>query len=121
RWTRGRRGALGIAAVVGAVALALRWQFAVDEHPPTLFLMHDMALYVERSQRAFGLARDAWDTFTPPGYPAFIALVGEERLGPVQALLGALVAAATALLGYRIDGSRWTAALAGLGAALYLI
>ncbi|WP_437618357.1 glycosyltransferase family 39 protein [Sorangium sp. So ce1151] len=122
---RSPRALTALAAVIGLVALAPRWSFAVEEHPLRLYLVGDMALYLERGVALTERARTAWDTFTPPGYPALLAVLhaaapGDLALvGACQAALGALTAALTALFAYRLDRSLAVAALAGLATALY--
>ncbi|XYH93261.1 phospholipid carrier-dependent glycosyltransferase [Sorangium sp. So ce1128] len=122
---RSPRAPSALAALVGLVALAPRWNFAVEEHPLRLHLFGDMALYLERGVALAERARAAWDTFTPPGYPALLAFLhaaapGDLALvGACQAALGALTAALTALFAYRLDRSLAVAALAGLATALY--
>lgn len=122
---RSPRALPALAALVGLVALVPRWRFAVEEHPPRLYVFGDMALYLERGVALAQRARAAWDTFTPPGYPALLALLhaaapGDLALvGACQAALGALTAALTALFAYRLDRSLAVAALAGLATALY--
>ncbi|WP_434041116.1 MULTISPECIES: phospholipid carrier-dependent glycosyltransferase [Sorangium] len=122
---RSPRAPAALAALVGLVALVPRWGFAVEEHPPRLYVFGDMAIYLERGVALTERARTAWDTFTPPGYPALLALLhaaapGDLALvGACQAALGALTAALAALFAYRLDRSLAVAALAGLATALY--
>jgi hypothetical protein len=118
-----RRPALLFAAVF-LVALWRRWDFALTEHPPELYVVADMAIYLERGRALLERPRVAWDLFTPVGYPAWLALC--ERLAPgdlrfvagAQAVLGALVAPSAAWLADRLGG-RLAGWLAGLGVALY--
>ncbi len=118
-WLRSRRGIATSTLLCGLFALWLRWDFATDEHRPSHYLVGDMAIYVEQAQRIFHV-RDAWDTFTPPGYPAFLAVLGNvERLGAAQALLGALTTMLTMFLARRMDRSPWPALVAGILSALY--
>ncbi|WP_437774519.1 hypothetical protein [Sorangium sp. So ce1097] len=122
---RSPRAPWAIAALVGLVALVPRLRFAVEEHPLRLYVFGDMAIYLERGVALTERARTAWDTFTPPGYPALLAALhaaapGDLALvGACQAALGALTAALTALFAYRLDRSLAVAALAGLATALY--
>lgn len=118
-WLTSRMGTNLTSLFWGLVALWLRWDFVVEEHPPSHYLVGDMAIYASQAERIFR-ERDAWDTFTPPGYPAFLALVGNvERVGAVQALLGAFTTVLTMALARRLDRSPWTAILAGMVGALY--
>ncbi|XXX72490.1 glycosyltransferase family 39 protein [Sorangium sp. So ce134] len=122
---RSPRAPSAVAALAGLAALAPRLRFALEEHPPRLYLFGDMAIYLERGASLARGARTAWDTFTPPGYPALLALLhaaapGELWLvGACHAALGALTAALAALFAYRLDRSLAVAALAGLATALY--
>ena len=117
--TMPRWGVPAIAAAAFALALALRLSF-LAEHPPELYLVGDMALYAEQGQALFSRARVPWDTFTPPGYPAFLAVLGTvERVGAAQAVLGATTAALTTLLAHRLSRDALAAALAGVVTACY--
>lgn len=118
-WLGSRRGITATTILCGLLSLWLRWDFATDEHQPSHYLVGDMAIYAEQALRIFRV-RDAWDTFTPPGYPAFLALVGNiERLGGVQAVLGALTTMLTMSLTRRMDRSPWASLLAGIVSAAY--
>ncbi len=102
------------------VALILRWDFAVEVHPPELYLMHDMAAYAEQGQALTERTRVAWDTFTPIGYPAFLALVGGVDSAAVwQVVLGSFTAGIAVLTTFKLDGSHAAAALAGVVVAGY--
>jgi 4-amino-4-deoxy-L-arabinose transferase-like glycosyltransferase len=106
------------------VALWWRWDFALREHPPELYVVGDMALYLERGRALLERPRTADDLFTPVGYPAFLALC--ERLAPgdlrfvagAQAIVSALVAPLSARLARTLSGAP-AAWAAGLGVALY--
>lgn len=104
--------------VLFLVALVPRLQFAVEEHPPGLYLVSDMAIYRERAVRLLDGPRDVWDTFTPPGYPALIALIfaalgrDDALVGWAQAALGAATVTLAFLLAHRVSRS----AVAALGA-----
>lgn len=118
-----RRAELLFASVF-VVALWRRWDFALSEHPPELYVVADMAIYLERGRALLERPRVVWDLFTPVGYPAWLALC--ERVAPgnlrfvagSQAVLGALVAPLAAWLADRLGG-RIAGWLAGLGVALY--
>ncbi len=111
-------------AAVFLLALWRRWDFALVEHPPELYVVADMAIYLERGRALLERPRVPWDLFTPVGYPAWLALC--ERVAPgdlrfvagTQAVLGALVAPLAAWLGDRLGG-RLVGWLSGLGVALY--
>jgi len=114
------RPAVLIAIFCTLIALIVRWDFAVEQHPPELYLVHDMAKYQQQAARLFTEARDAWDTFTPPGYPLFLALVGSPvRAGPVQAVMGSLTVGLTAVVAYLLGRSLLAALIAGVVCALY--
>lgn len=119
RWLESRQGIMATNLFCGLLALWVRWDFAVEEHPPSHYLVGDMGIYASQAQRIFHI-RDAWDTFTPPGYPAFLALIGDiERVGAIQAILGALTTVLTMFIARRLDRSPWVAFIAGLISALY--
>ncbi|APR78456.1 Hypothetical protein A7982_03803 [Minicystis rosea] len=92
------------------VALWPRLSF-VDEHPPGLYLVSDMAIYRERALRMLDGPRDVWDTFTPPGYPALVALIfaafgrNDAHVGLLQAALGAATVVLAFLVAHRVSGS----------------
>ena len=118
-WLASPQGITASSLGCGLFSLWLRWDFATDEHQPSHYLVGDMAIYVEQAQRIFH-ARDAWDTFTPPGFPAFLALLGNvERLGGMHAFLGAFTTILTMSLTRRIDRSPWAPLVAGLISATY--
>src|SRR5438067_1506409 len=81
--------------VLFLIALVPRLSFAIEEHPPGLYLVSDMAIYRERALRLLDGPRDISDTFTPPGYPALVALIfaalgrDDALIGWAQAALGA--------------------------------
>lgn len=118
-WLAEPRGKTTSTLFFGLLSLWQRWDHATEEHRPDRYLYGDMAIYAEQASRVFHV-RDAWDTFTPPGYPAFLALIGDvQHLGGVQALLGAATTMLTMSLVRQLDSSPWTAILAGLMSAYY--
>ena len=56
-------------------ALSSRLVFNLLLHRPGDFLVSDMHNYDVRASRLVLGLRDPWDTFTPMGYPAFLAAV----------------------------------------------
>ena len=114
-----------LAALCTLLALDVRWHFVRFDHPLESYVIGDMAIYIERGVALGRVPRTAWDTFTPVGYPAFLALC--DRLAPgdlafvgrVQAVLGALTAGGSALLAMRVQGGMIAGALAGVATALY--
>jgi 4-amino-4-deoxy-L-arabinose transferase-like glycosyltransferase len=110
--------------VLFLLALWPRLDF-VDEHPPGLYLVSDMAIYRERTLRLLDGPSDIWDTFTPPGYPALIALLfaafgREDRfVGWLHALLGAATVVLAFLAARRLSGSAVAALAAFAVLAVY--
>lgn len=115
----------GIALGIFLLALVLRWDFAITEHPPALYLVGDMDIYLKRGQALFSATPTAWDTFTPIGYPAMLAVLHKiapgstALIGAAQVVLGALVAVFTFFLALRLRPSLLVASLAGVAVALY--
>src|SRR4051812_9139895 len=56
------------------VALWVRLRF-VEEHPPGLYVVSDMEFYDRRADHLLSGGLTIWDTFTPVGYPALLALI----------------------------------------------
>ena len=119
------RAPLAVALAVTLLALIIRYDFAMVEHPPGNYLTGDMAIYRDRGVALFERPRTAWDTFTPIGYPALLGLFhalspGNMALvGAAQALLGALTSGLTVLYAMRLGRSIAAAAAAGIAVALY--
>lgn len=92
------------------VALYPRLAF-VAEHPPALYLVTDMAIYRERALRLLDGPQDVWDTFTPPGYPALLALLfaifgrDDDLVGVLHAALGAATVVLAFLAARRLGAS----------------
>jgi 4-amino-4-deoxy-L-arabinose transferase-like glycosyltransferase len=98
---RAPRPSAGLLFVLFLVALQPRLAF-VEEHPPTYYLVSDMAIYRERAIRMLDGPTDVWDAFTPPGYPAFVALLFAifGRDDGVVALAQAALGAGAVVLAY---------------------
>jgi hypothetical protein len=119
-----RRAPLVLAALSCLLALSIRWDFVRFDHPLENYVIADMAIYVDRGRALGRVPRTSWDTFTPVGYPAFLALC--DRLAPgdlafvgrVQAVLGSLTAGGAALLATRIQGGLIAGAFAGMATAV---
>lgn len=100
----------GLLFVLFVLALWPRLGF-VEEHPPTLYLVSDMAIYRERALRMLDGPTDIWDTFTPPGYPAIVALIfaifgrDDRYVGLAQAALGAATVVLAFVAARRVTGS----------------
>ncbi len=115
----------GIALAATLWALDVRWTFATFLHPPSRHLVTDMGIYLDRGRAMVSSPRSAWDTFTPPGYPAFIAVLDRafpgdaDAIGGAQAVLGALTVGLSVLFAFRLDRSRATAAITGAALAVY--
>jgi 4-amino-4-deoxy-L-arabinose transferase-like glycosyltransferase len=110
------------AIFVCALAIRLGITFAAD---PRGWLYSDMAVYDRVAQHWLHLALTADDTFTPAGYPLFLAGI-YAVFGPslvivsvIQALLGALTCVFAALIARQLSGNVVAAATAGLVVAVY--
>jgi hypothetical protein len=107
------------------IALVVRVVFVIGMHPLGTRIFSDMSVYDMRADHLLHGPLGPWDTFTPIGYPAFLALVF-ALFGKAYALIGLLQAtmgAATAVLANRVAKlvslSSATARVAGLAVALY--
>jgi hypothetical protein len=121
RWT----SPLALGLIVFGVALLVRLVFVGRFHPPGDFVFSDMSVYQQRAKNLLSGNANAWDTFTPVGYPALLAAIyalGGSPLvvGVLQALLGAATAAITALLALRVFKHPALAWAVGLVGALHL-
>ncbi len=93
--------------------------FVTAQHPLDHYVWSDMGVYEARATHILSGRLDGWDTFTPPGYPALLALVysvfGHHRVvvGVLQAMMVGGSLAIVHRLGLRIAG--------GLAAVLAVI
>jgi hypothetical protein len=122
RW---RSSVVVIPSAVFALALVVRLVFVCGYHSPQGYVFSDMWVYDLRARNLLSGALSAWDTFTPVGYPAFLALVyrlGGSALtvGVLQALLGSLTALCMWRLASRIFGSWGVALSVGVVSALHV-
>jgi 4-amino-4-deoxy-L-arabinose transferase-like glycosyltransferase len=116
---------LVLAAVVFGVAAIVRLVYVCGFHSPQNFVSSDMWVYDHRARHLLSGDSGAWDTFTPVGYPALVAVVyalggSAAFIGVLQALLGAGTAALTSLLALRSFGRPALALALGLLCALHL-
>ncbi len=88
------------------IALGVRLYVNLKLHPPGEYIRSDMWVYQMRAEHLFMRPGNVWDTFTPVGYPAFLAflfrLAGGKNfvwVGVVQAFLGAAMVPLTHQLG----------------------
>src|SRR5688572_581392 len=98
---------LAIGLLVFGAALLVRLVFVCRFHPPGDFVFSDMSVYEQRARNLLSGGANAWDTFTPVGYPALLAAIyalggSAMTVGVLQALLGAVTAALVATLALRI-------------------
>ncbi len=105
-------------------ATALRLWFALAVHPPGNFLFSDMLVYQKHADRLRALHFGVWDTFSPVGYPALLALVDPtgRHFAPIavlQSLMGGLVCVLAASIAWRLTQSRFVALAVFLVNALY--
>jgi len=114
------------ALFMGLLATVPRLWFGLEAHPPELYLLGDMAFYDLRADHLRAGDLSIWDTFTPPGYPALLALVYSifgkryDAVAVMQALMGGACVTLVHLLALRISGRVTAAFLASLGLATYL-
>src|SRR5262249_35802777 len=107
------------------VALAMRLSL-LEEHPIDAYLVGDMAFYDARARHLLSDHQAIWDTFTPVGYPAVIALFhaifakSYDAIGYAQALLGAATCSLTHAITLRLTRGTWASLAAGFCLALYL-
>jgi hypothetical protein len=117
-----------LTAIPGGVfvlALVVRLVFVWQYHSPQAYVFSDMWVYDHRARNLLSGVLSAWDTFTPVGYPAFLALVyalGGSALtvGLLQSLLGALTAVFMWQLASRVFGSWGVASAVGVVSALHV-
>jgi 4-amino-4-deoxy-L-arabinose transferase-like glycosyltransferase len=106
------------------LALVVRLRF-VEEHPPGLYVVADMEFYDRRADHLLSGQLSVWDTFTPVGYPALLALLyatlgkSHQAVGVVQAFLGAGTCLVASAIARRITGSRIAALAVGAALAAY--
>ncbi len=113
--------------VLALVALAIRLVCTLFFLEPGKHVFSDMGVYDMRAQHLMAWDLGPWDTFTPVGYPAFLAFFYKLTdhsftfIGVVQAFLGAGVVALTHRLALRMTGGhRWISLGVGAFAALHV-
>jgi len=109
-----------------AFALLVRLWFSLVVHRPEDFVFSDMWVYDLRARNLLSGKLGPWDTFTPPGYPAFLAALyaisGRSLafVAVVQALLGAATAPLALLVARRVTRSTILSLGAGVLVAAHL-
>jgi 4-amino-4-deoxy-L-arabinose transferase-like glycosyltransferase len=117
---------LVLAGGVCLLALVVRLVFVCGFNSPADFVFSDMWVYDHRARNLLSGNLSAWDTFTPVGYPAFVAMVyrlsGNSALavGVLQGLLGAATSFMLTLLAARSFGRPLLALGVGVVCALHL-
>ncbi len=115
-----RRAEQAITVALFLIGAGIRLWFVLDVHRPAEHVASDMWVYDFRARRLLHGQYDLWDTFTPVGYPAFLALVyatfvkGQAAVGVVQSVLGGATAALAHRIALRVGSGGGAAALAGL-------
>ncbi|HEY0838745.1 MAG TPA: hypothetical protein VGD74_01025 [Vulgatibacter sp.] len=113
-------------AGVFAFALVVRLWFALAVHRPADFVFSDMWVYDLRARHLLSGELGPWDSFTPVGYPALLALLygvsgrSLALVGVVQAVLGAATASIALLLAWRLTRSTLLALATGVLVAVHL-
>jgi hypothetical protein len=108
------------------LALSVRLVFVCAYSPPGTHVFSDMWVYDHRARALLSGVLGAWDTFTPVGYPATLALIyrlsGNSTVvvGVLQALLGAATALLTTRLAARVFARPRVTLLVGLVSALHV-
>lgn len=106
------------------VGLVLRL-WLTREHPLASFIASDMWVYDMRAGHLVDRPATPWDTFTPVGYPAFLALVyrafgkAYELIGAIGVVLGGATAALTSLVARRVTGAPRLSLLSGALVAIH--
>jgi 4-amino-4-deoxy-L-arabinose transferase-like glycosyltransferase len=106
--------------------LALRLWFNLLQHPLGKFIFSDMGVYDQRAQNLLSGHLGPWDTFTPVGYPAFLAVFyalthrNLTVVAVIHALMGAAVAWLVARISWRLNRSPAAAVAVCVLAASYL-
>lgn len=115
-----------IVALLVLGTLVQRLHFVLFAHPVGKHVVSDMWVYDHRAQNLLAGTVGPWDTFTPPGYPALLALSyritdgSKTFVGVVQACLSALLVWLVYRLGQRTLRRRWLSLLAALLTAVHL-
>ncbi|MEM8607712.1 MAG: phospholipid carrier-dependent glycosyltransferase [Myxococcota bacterium] len=122
-WTTDERSGPWLLFVV---ALIPRVVFVVFAHPVGDFIESDMSVYDLRAKNLVRGELGPWDTFTPAGYPAALALVyrafGRAYLlvGGLQALLSALTVLVTYKLAFSLSRDRTVPVISSIAVAAHL-
>lgn len=104
----------------------LRLWFNLIQHPLGQFLFSDMAVYDHRAQHLLHGPLTAWDSFTPVGYPALVALIyaltggSTAAVGFLHAVLGAFTCYLAARVSWRLSENPRLAASVCILMAAYL-
>jgi hypothetical protein len=115
-----------VASAVFCLALLVRVVFVWYFKRPGDAVISDMWVYDHRARNLLSGDLSEWDTFTPVGYPAFVAaiywLTGKSALvvGLLQALLGALTASLLTLLTARTFARPVLTLIVGVVCALHV-
>ena len=94
------------------IATALRLWFSLKIHPPGDFIFSDMLAYDGHAQNLRDRHLGPWDTFSPHGYPALLALIYSlsgknfQWVAILQSLMGGATCVLAALISKRMSPSR---------------
>jgi hypothetical protein len=119
------RGTASLFGIVFVLGLAIRLWIVLVAHPPAEHVYSDMRVYDHSAEHLLAWKLGPWDSFTPMGYPALLALLrasfGDGSLAPslVNAFAGALTCGLTVLVGKRVTESGLFAALLGVFAVAH--
>lgn len=106
-----RRVAASVTVLLGIAAAMRCLVFVLYEHRLDDHMWSDMGVYELRAQHMLEGRYDGWDTFTPPGYPAMLALVywlfghGRGIVGVAQAAMGGGIVACAHRISLKLYGS----------------
>ena len=123
RWERTLRGkklAWAVPLALFVVATGARLVFTLAFYGPEERVYSDMWVYDLRAKNLVSNTLNEWDTFTPVGYPALLALLyattknGVAAAGVVQAVMGGAVSVLTQRVTIQTTRSHVLGLLAGI-------
>jgi 4-amino-4-deoxy-L-arabinose transferase-like glycosyltransferase len=124
-WIVSARGTAALFSAVTVCGLLIRLWIVLVAHPPGEHVYSDMWVYEHRAEHLGAWKLGPWDTFTPMGYPALLALLralfGPDHLAAslANAVAGALACGLTALVARRVTESGLAAIAAGTFAVVH--
>ncbi len=124
-WIVSARGTAALFSAVLVLGLSIRLWIVLVAHPPGEHVYSDMWVYEHRAEQLGEWKLGPWDTFTPVGYPALLALL-RALFGPshlyaslANAVAGALACGITVLVARRVTESGLATIAAGAFAVVH--